>query len=349
MSQSAGSASVSSGEVAEQDAGGVHFVSSAAAGAVLSWPLAIDAIRAAYAQPRDAAATPHRTVARAGGAWLRTLPAVLPQSRYFGAKLMGMAAASASPGVNYVIVLYDRVTSRLVAFVDGCLVTAYRTAATSAVALDRLAPPGPASLGVIGSGLEASMHVRAFAAVRPLTDVAVYSPAQAHREALAESLTRDLGVRARGVRSVADAVESASVALAAARSRDEQPLLFGSDLRPGMTVVSIGSTVPEQREIDASVVGRCDLLVFDDPHEVIGETGAMLAAAEAQIPFADKSFSLTDLLCGAIDDRCAQAEIPMFKSVGGGLQDVAVAEVVFRTALAEGRTLRLPIAFDTKS
>jgi len=39
----------------------------------------------------------------------------------------------------------------------------------------------------------------------------------------------------------------------------------------------------------------------------------------------------------------------MFKSVGGGLQDVAVAEVVFRKAIEAGRTVRLPIAFETKS
>ena len=87
------------------------------------------------------------------------MPAAPPGGRYFGAKLMGMAGTSATPGVQYVIVLFDRRSSRIAAFVDGNLVTGYRTAATSAAALDRLAPPGPARLAVLGSGLEAAMHV----------------------------------------------------------------------------------------------------------------------------------------------------------------------------------------------
>jgi alanine dehydrogenase len=259
-----------------------------------------------------------------------------------------MATSATSPAVNYVIVLFDRNTSRITALVDGYLVTAYRTAATSAVALDRLAPEGPATLGVIGSGLEAQMHIRAFASVRPLTEILVYSPTKANRDGLAATLADELGVSAHGADSPAEAVASASVVLSASRPRDEQPVLFGRDLRPGMTVISIGSTVPEQREIDASVVEQCDLLIFDDLNEVIGETGDMLAAAKAGIPFKQKSFSLNQLLCGEIDDRLAQAQLPMFKSVGGGLQDVAVAEVLFDAAAAAGRTVLLPISFRAK-
>src|ERR687893_2516951 len=124
------------------------FISSDAAQAVLRWPDAIEAIRAAYAQPASEHGLPRRTVARANGSWLRSLPAVPSAGRTFGAKLMGMSTTSATPGVEYVIVLFDRETSRIAAFVDGAQVTAWRTAATSAAALDRLAPPRPLRLGV---------------------------------------------------------------------------------------------------------------------------------------------------------------------------------------------------------
>src|SRR5436309_2717399 len=124
------------------------------------------------------------------------LPALPPGRRYFGAKLMGMATAAAAPGAEYVIVLYDRESSRIAAFVDGHRVTAYRTAATSAAALDRLAPPGPIRLAVLGSGLEAGMHVRAFAAVRDLQQVTVFSPMPERRDAFVAAVVRDLGVDA---------------------------------------------------------------------------------------------------------------------------------------------------------
>ncbi|WAC59030.1 ornithine cyclodeaminase family protein [Brevundimonas sp. SL130] len=324
------------------------FVSGEAARAVFRWEDAIAAMQSAYSRPIDAAAAPPRSIARADGAWLRTLPAIPPGERYFGAKLMGMTPMSADPGVQYVIVLFDRVTSRIAAFIDANIVTGLRTAATSAAALDRLAPAGPARLAVLGSGLEASMHVRAFASIRPLSEIVVFSPTAERRAAFAAAATADLGVPARDVASAREAVEGADLVLAAARSRGEQPILYADWLKPGSTVVSIGSTVPEQREIDVSVVARCDLIVGDMLEEMLEETGDMIAAREAGIAFHDKAISLSDLISGAADARVRAARAPMFKSVGGGLQDIVVAELILTKALEAGLTTSLPIKFETK-
>ncbi len=65
-----------------------------------------------------------------------------------------------------------------------------RTAATSALAADLLAPSRPLALAVIGSGLEATNHVRALAAIRELASAAIYSPTPAKRTALGELLER---------------------------------------------------------------------------------------------------------------------------------------------------------------
>src|SRR5690349_3688575 len=95
------------------------FVSSEAARAVFHWPEAIKALQASYSRTLTPAAMPPRTIASEGQVWLRTLPAVAPGGRYFGAKLMGMNAAAATRGVEYVTVLFDRETSRIAAFVDA--------------------------------------------------------------------------------------------------------------------------------------------------------------------------------------------------------------------------------------
>jgi len=289
-----------------------------------------------------------RTIASGEKVWLRTLPAIPPGSRYFGAKLMGMAVAAASPGVEYVIVLFDRHTSRIAAFVDGNLVTAFRTASTSAAALDRLAPKKPARLAVLGSGLEASMHARAFAAIRSLSEVTVFSPTPERRAAFADAVTRDLGSPARVAATAQGAVEGANIVLAAARSRGEVPILYGDWLAPDATVVSIGSTIPQQREIDASVVERSDLIVCDVLEEVLHETGDMIAARAAGVAVHAKAVGLTDLLSGACDERLKSARQRLFKSVGAGVQDVVVAELILTKALTAGLATRLPIAFETK-
>jgi len=106
--------------------------------------------------------------------------------------------------------------------------------------------------------------------------------------------------------------------------------------------------VPEQREIDVSVVSRSDLIVCDALEEVLHETGDMIAARTAGVAFEDKAFSLADLMSGALDARVRAAVAPMFKSVGGGLQDVVVAELILTKALQQGLTTPLPITFETK-
>lgn len=329
-----------------------YFVSSEAAAAVLSLDEAVLALQTAYAQPPDPAATPPRTVARSGHAWLRVLPAMPAGSRYFGAKLMGMAADSRSRGVEYVIVLFDRDTSGIAAFVDGNVVTGHRTAATSAAALNRLAPPAPVRLGVLGSGFEASMHVRAFATVRSLQEVIVYSPTPERRHAFARATTEELGIPCTAADDPDMAGElfreRATVVLAAARSRGEKPILFGDSLRPGTTVVSIGSTVPEQRELDVSVVAGSELIVCDALEEVLEETGDMIEATRAGISFRDRCFSLHALMRGELEHARADSGISLFKSVGGGLQDVVVAELVLQRAIEAGRATPLPVSFAHK-
>lgn len=324
------------------------FISSEAATAVFDWRSAITALQQAYSHPHEPTATPPRTIAVSGQAWLRTLPAVVPGGRYFGAKLMGLASGAPEPGVQYVIVLYDRETSRIAAFVDAEKVTGYRTAATSAAALDRMAPPRVAKLAVLGSGLEAMMHTRAFAAIRDFAEIAVFSPTPARRETFARDIGAELDVSTIAASSAEDAVEGADVVLAAARSHGERPILFGDWIKPGAVTVSIGSVVPAQREIDVSVAGQSDIIVCDMVHEVVSETGDMIAAAEAGIEVEHKCFSLNELMSGALAQRLADARYPMFKSVGGGLQDVVVAGMILDRALAEGVATTLPISFVTK-
>lgn len=325
------------------------FVSADAARSVFRWKDAIEALQLAYGRPMPPKAAPPRTIAGDEKAWLRTLPAAPPGGRYFGAKLMGMSFAAAAPAVEYVIVLFDRETSRIAAFIDANLITGFRTAATSAAALDRLAPKTPARLAVIGSGLEASMHVRAFASIRELTEITVFSPTPEKRRAFAEAATRDLGVPARTAESGQEAVEGADLVLSAARSRGEVPILFGDWLKPGATVVSVGSTVPVQREIDVSVAARADLIVCDNVEEVLEDTGDMLAAIKAGIEVRAKSFSLNALMCGEIEAQRTAARIPMYKSVGSGLQDIVVAEMILAKALEAGLAQPLPIVFETKT
>lgn len=321
------------------------FVSAEATRRVLDWDEMIARLRDAYSVPHAHAAHPRRVVTRGEGSWLRALPAAPSNTRFMGAKLFGAGRARK---VSYLIVLFDQQTGAIAGFLDANHITACRTGATSAMAVDRMAPPGPAALGILGSGAEAQAHARAISQVRPISRLRVFSTRPERRSAFAAQMEVELGIPCSAASSAEEAIHDASIVVAAARSHGEQPILFGDWLRPGMLVVSIGSTVAEQREIDASVVDACDLIVCDTIEEVVEETGDMLAAAAAGIRFEGKLMALTELVAGTSEARVRAARLPMFKSVGAGVQDVAIAELAFEKALAAGLATELPIAFPLK-
>ncbi len=305
-----------------------------------NWGLAIDALRAAYAGAAEPCRYPNRTVARGGVNWFRTLSGVPADGSPMGVKVI--AGAFARRQVSYLISLFDQDTAELVALMDGNSITGYRTAATSALAADLLARAGALTVAVIGSGFEARKHVRALAAVRALQAVRVFSPRAESRAGFAAELA-DLGVSIQPGQSATEVVAGADLVICAARSYDETPTLLGEWLEPGMTVVSIGSTVPEQREVDSATIRRADLIIADVLHEVLHETGDLLAAAADGIDAAGKNASLADLVSGRHPGRERDDQIVVYKSVGAGIQDLAVASMAAQQAAKLGLGTHLPI------
>ncbi len=316
------------------------FLSDADVAAACDWPDLIAAIREAYSVPAGESALPPRTMARADGAWLRTLSGAPPGSEYMGVKVI--AASPRHRQASYLAALFDRTTTELAALLDAGRITATRTAATSALAASLLAPSRPLSLAVIGSGLEATNHVLALAAIRELESVAIYSPTPTKRAALAGLLSGQLAIPATAAESAQQAVGGVDIVIAAARSRDESPTLRGAWLEPGMTVVSIGSTLQEQHEVDVEVIHRAATIYADVPDEVANETGDMLDATAAGVEFRDKLHSLQQLVSGAHPGRRDDREILLYKSVGSALQDLAVAELCLKRARELGLGTPLP-------
>lgn len=320
------------------------FVGAEATRQVLDWDEMIECLRAAYARPH-AGRTSTRALARGQGNWLRGLVSVPPAGAHMGAKVFGIARARRA---SYLISLFDQTSGELVALVDGIHVTALRTAATSALAVDLMAPRRALAVGVLGSGAEAQAHVRALARVRELKAVRLYSPTPANRGRVAAELARELRVPCTAAASAAHALEGSDLVIAAARSHDEQPVFAGAWLRPGMLVVSIGSTIPEQREIDAATIEACDLIVCDMVHEVVEETGDFIAAKASGIEFESKMASLNELVRGQLQARLSAARLPLYKSVGAAVQDITVAEIAVRRALERGLATPLPMALEIK-
>jgi alanine dehydrogenase len=313
---------------------GTTFLTDADIAAVLAWPELIEALRSAYRVEMDASALPPRAMARANGAWLRSLTAMPAHCEYMGAKLI--AASPPSRRASYLIALFDRKTTELVALMDGNRVTASRTAATSALAVDQLASRRPLRVAVVGSGLEARNHVSAISVVREFASMSVFSPTTQNRTRFADEIAATTGVRCRAVSAAEEAVSEAELVIAAARSRDESPTVHGAWLAPGATVVSVGSTLPEQREVDVDVIRRATMIVADVPAEVESDTGDMIAAEREGVDIASKLVALEAIVQGRTAVCRDPDAIVLYKSVGSARQDIAVAELCLDRARRRG-------------
>lgn len=314
------------------------FLSDADVANLADWLGAVAALASAYAADVKPAMVPPRSMARGEGIWLRGLTAVSPTGGTMGCKLI--AASPRARCASYLVALFDQQTMALSALIDGNRVTGLRTAATAALAVDRLAPPRPLSIAVIGSGFEARNALECLAAVRTVSTVRVFSPTPASRERFAAGFRSVVDVTA--VASPEAAVMGADVVLCAARSRDETPVLRGAWLPAGSTVVSLGSTLPEQREVDEDTFARAACIVADMPDEVSHDTGDAIAATKAGVDFSAKMVPLADLVAGRVTPRRSNAEIVLYKSVGSALQDIAVAEMLLARARRLGRGIELP-------
>ncbi|WP_324651998.1 ornithine cyclodeaminase family protein [Georgenia sp. H159] len=301
---------------------------------VLSWTEAVETLREAYRAESRTENFPERTMARGDQVWLRNLSGVMPDGSLMGGKYISLSIRGGA--ASYLISLFDQETSRPLAIMDGNSITGFRTAATTALALDYLSPQRDhLTVGVIGSGFEAQSHLRAFAAVRDVASAKVFSPNPASRQRFIEGMG-DLAMDLEDCESPQEAARDVDVVLCAARARGEAPTFHGDWIQPGMTIASIGSTLPEQRELDVTAIDRVDRIVVDMLDEVIDDTGDMIEARRAAIDVRAKTSELTALVANEALARQDDTEVLLFKSVGSAIQDLAVAALARTLAQARG-------------
>jgi ornithine cyclodeaminase/alanine dehydrogenase len=294
----------------------------------------IAAMRAGLAEQAAGAVQlpPRLTIdAASGDGWLRLMPAILNRAGYMGYKAMH---STPRVGVRYLVALYDLRSGALLAFVDADWATAVRTAAMAAVATDLLARRQVAQAGVLGSSHQARMLLTALARVRALPRVQVYSPNPAHRATFAAAMRRELGLEVQAVDSV-DAVVAECDLLGSAIRAGPNPVLLGERLAPGTHVNAMSAVRPEAREIDDAVWRRSRVVVVDDRAHAFESGDGRSAVASGALRVEDAA-ELWEVLAGRRPGRQHDDDITLFKAVGTGLQDLALAIALYERARERG-------------
>ena len=234
------------------------------------------------------------------------------------------------PTVSATVHVLDADSGRPVATLEGTTLTTVRTAAASALAVEQLARPDAASLGVIGTGVQAKAHLLALSRVRDFTDVRLAGRSLAKAKRLAKEVADETDLRVRVVN-----VESAAAAsVVATCTTSYEPVLETAWVRPGAMIVSVGAFAPDRKELPTSLLDRADLVVVDHRDTAVAQAGPVVSALAAGELTPEQLVELGDVVVGTHAGRRTADDVIVHFSVGLGVQDAAAADAVLRAAAA---------------
>jgi ornithine cyclodeaminase len=217
--------------------------------------------------------------------------------------------------------------------IEAVVLGQLRTGGISGLAAKLMAAPGATRMALVGVGKQAAAQIAAVAAVRPLSHVSVWSPTTAKREAFAAKASAELGLDVKAAATLEEAVEAADVVTLATRARE--PFLTSAMVKPGAHVNAVGAITPERAEFEPALLDRCAVVSVDSPDQV------RRLSREFQLRFgADEAawarMRPLSALVAQPPHRPAGDGITLFKAMGMGISDLALATVILERAKAAG-------------
>ncbi|MFL6608731.1 MAG: ornithine cyclodeaminase family protein [Pseudomonas sp.] len=252
---------------------------------------------------------------------------VLAEDQVYGVKTSPYIVREQGPLVTAWTLLMSMQTGQPLLLCDAAELTTVRTAATTAVAIDALAPLKAKRLAVIGSGAVARAHVQYVKGLRDWQAISLYSPGLKARSAEQLASITSLDPRLQIVDTLEAALHDVDVIMLCTSSAKAvfDPQTLG---KPAL-ITSISTNAPRAHEIPPERLNDMD--VFCDYRQTTpGSAGEMLIAAEQH---GWEPSSIVGDLPELLSERVARPNFErhgFFRSIGLGLEDVALANALYR-------------------
>ena len=200
------------------------------------------------------------------------------------------------------------------------LLTALRTAATSAMAARHLAPAGARSLALIGNGAQAEFQALAMKAVLGIEEVRLYDIDPKATEKTMRNLA-NMGLRLVPCTSAQVAIEGADIITTCTADKQLATILTDNMVGAGVHINAIGGDCPGKTELHRDILLRADTFVEYPPQTRI----------EGEIQQMDPDYPVTELwqvVSGRVQGRRSEAQITLFDSVGFAIEDFSALRYV---------------------
>ena len=227
---------------------------------------------------------------------------------------------------NGMMLVFDAKTGAPVCILDdkGWLTNA-RTAAAGALAARAGAPPGVASLGIIGSGEQAELQAKWTCRLLGIESVVVYGRTARHVEDYAERMARD-GFTVTIAPDIASLMKRCNLVITTTPSN--AALILADDVRPGTHIVAMGADNPGKQELEAALFPRAAVIMVDDHGQCVHHGDLGHAVRGGLVP-EDADIALGAVLAGDKPGRLSDDDITIVDLTGIAAEDMAVAGLVW--------------------
>jgi ornithine cyclodeaminase len=200
------------------------------------------------------------------------------------------------------------------------LLTALRTAATSALVARALARPDSQVMAMIGSGSQSEFQAIAFRELLGISRLRIWDTDPASMQKFVRNL-EPLGFEIEVATSGADAVRGADIITTCTADKANAVVLANADVEPGVHINAIGGDCPGKTELDAAILERATVFVEYPPQTRI----------EGEIQQMDAAFPVVEVwtvLAGLAVGRTSADQVTVFDSVGFALEDFSALRYV---------------------
>ncbi|PTX48562.1 ornithine cyclodeaminase [Gemmobacter caeni] len=218
------------------------------------------------------------------------------------------------------------------------LLTALRTAATSAMAAKWLAPKGARVMAMIGNGAQAEFQALAFKAVCGIEEIRLYDIDPAATVKCARNLA-GRGLTVVSCTSAEQAMEGAEIVTTCTADKQYATILTDNMVGSGVHINAVGGDCPGKTELHRDILLRSGIFVEYPPQTRIeGE----IQQLEADHPVTE----LWQVIGGQAAGRTDARQITLFDSVGFAIEDFSALRYVHSRLRTSGLYQNLDMIAD---
>ncbi|WP_171132892.1 MULTISPECIES: ornithine cyclodeaminase [unclassified Ruegeria] len=216
--------------------------------------------------------------------------------------------------------LADVYTGYPVLLTEMTILTALRTAATSAMVAKHLAPKGATCMAMIGNGAQSEFQATAMKVLCGIDTLRLYDVDPKATEKLVRNLT-GRGFNIIACNTPEEAIEGAQIITTCTADKQNATILTDNMVGAGVHINAIGGDCPGKTELHKDILERSDVFVEYPPQTRV----------EGEIQQMPESFAVTEMwevITGAKPGRTGDRQITLFDGVGFAIEDFSALRFI---------------------